>query len=121
MAKVKHPTGKNRAKILSGLDYVDYKEPILSLFTDIYGRIVARRYTGLPVKKHGSIPSPLFPHNAFHVLSRSGCMGLAAGKRRGAITATQPSMSPFFTADVWPGNAPQPLHPFSRQGPRSIR
>ncbi len=51
MAKVKHPTGKNRAKILSGLDYVDYKEPILALFIDIYGRIVARRYTGLPVKK----------------------------------------------------------------------
>lgn len=49
--KKQYPKGTRRSKLLTSVSYIDYKDPILATFVDIYGRIVPRRYSGLSVKK----------------------------------------------------------------------
>ncbi|KKP39338.1 MAG: 30S ribosomal protein S18, small subunit ribosomal protein S18 [Candidatus Peregrinibacteria bacterium GW2011_GWF2_33_10] len=52
MSKLIYPKGKNRAGLIHKLHYIDYKDAnLLKIFTDMYGRIVPRRYTGLSVKQ----------------------------------------------------------------------
>lgn len=68
MQKARHIKGKERGRLVNRLDYIDYKDvDLLKTFVDIYGRIVPRRYLGVPVKKQKELA---------RAIKRSRVMGL---------------------------------------------
>jgi small subunit ribosomal protein S18 len=67
IVKLRNPKGKERVKLLRDI-VIDYKDiDLLTIFTDIYGRIVPRRYTGLSVSQQ---------KNLARAIKRSRFMGL---------------------------------------------